>query len=417
MIPIVVGLGFGDEGKGTITDFLARKNNAKYVVRFSGGSQTAHNVVLPNGTHHTFAQFGSGTFAGAGTIITKHMLVNPFNMFSEHVSLANKAGWLPFEDTFIDGKSLLITPVHIQANRQREINRGTARHGSCGEGIGETRMIDLRTPIEALRMEDMASEHRLREKLVILIEHYTQEIPYYDFNKSKLDDLVQSYKDIYKDIFQHVIISEASILSLIDKHQDEIVFEGSQGVLLDEVHGFHPNTTWTSTTSNKALEVLEQIGLSKEDSHVHGILRTYLTRHGDGAFPAELSMDEWSRFPEEHNMTGKWQGAFRIGMFDVPLMKYALEADGQVDSIALTHCDVPIAGVVTEYDSGFPKPQKLNSDMFDSEYRTMIGETARNIKDFTVEKLSTQELIGIIEEVKPVGIISSGATFEDKMEL
>lgn len=418
-IPIVIGLGFGDEGKGTTTDYLARKYDADYVVRFSGGSQTAHNVVLPTGEHHTFAQFGSGTFMGAGTIITKHMLVNPFNMFTERNALLDIIHREPFHNVHIDGSSLMVTPIHAQANRQREINRGKNRHGSCGEGIGEARSISLRSPINALRIDSMASEEVLLASMQELADYYSQTIENFTFTNEQVEELAENYLAIYEDIFQHLIRDEKDILELIRRNQKKIVFEGSQGVLLDQVHGFHPNTTWSSTTNMRALDVLGQIGIDKEETHTHGILRTYLTRHGDGAFPTELPENTWDSYPEEHNKTGRWQGAFRIGMFDIPLMKYAIEANNGVDSIALTHCDVDITGVVTEYSNEFPKPQKYHEDEeFDWDYRDNLGEHARSIatSDYTVEKLKLDELCNLIEETAPVGILSYGATYEDKVE-
>lgn len=414
-IPIVVGLGFGDEGKGTTTDYLARKHEAEYVVRFSGGSQTAHNVVLPTGEHHTFAQFGSGTFMGAGTIITKHMLVNPFNMFTERNALLDIIHREPFQNVHIDGSALMVTPIHAQANRQREINRGKNRHGSCGEGIGEARNISLRTPLEALRMDSMASEDMLRASMWSLVEYYSQTIENFSFTNEEIDELAENYLAIHEDIFQHLLRPEKDILQLIKNYRDNIVFEGSQGVLLDQVHGFHPNTTWSATTNMRALDVLEQVGISKEETHTHGILRTYLTRHGDGAFPSELPENLWDSFPEEHNKTGRWQGAFRIGMFDFPLMDYAIKANDGVDSIALTHCDVELSGVITEYKDSLPEPQKYHEDeKFDWDYRDMVSKQVNQTEDFTVEQMSLGELVDMIEENVPVGIMSHGATCEDK---
>lgn len=418
-IPIVVGLGFGDEGKGTTTDYLARQNDAKYVVRFSGGSQTAHNVVLPTGEHHTFAQFGSGTFMGAGTIITKHMLVNPFNMFTERNALLEQMNREPFDNVHIDGSALLVTPIHAHANRQREINRGKNRHGSCGEGIGEARSISLRTPIDALRMDSMASEDALMTGMRELVEYYSQTIENFVFTTKDIEELTENYLAIHEDIFQHLIRPEVSVLNLIKQNRDNIVFEGSQGVLLDQVHGFHPNTTWSATTNMRALDVLEQVGITKEETHTHGILRTYLTRHGDGAFPSELPENAWDLYPEEHNKTGRWQGAFRIGMFDIPLMKYAVEANNGVDSIALTHCDVDIAGVVTEYKNTSLEPQRYHDDeSFDWDYRDKLGDKARSItkKDFTVKPMQVDELVDIIEQTATVKIMSYGATYQDKVE-
>jgi adenylosuccinate synthase len=95
MIPhIVLGLGAGDEGKGKVTAALTRENKHILVVRFNGGAQAAHNVVNDDGTHHTFHQFGSGTFEGAATLLSRFMLVNPWTLQKEFSELVGKTGKL-----------------------------------------------------------------------------------------------------------------------------------------------------------------------------------------------------------------------------------------------------------------------------------------------------------------------------------
>ena len=102
-----------------------------------GGHQAAHNVVLPDGTHHTFSQLSSGTFAGASTVLSKNMLVNPGALFVELDYLRRK-GYDMLKRVVVQRGALITTPLHIAANQQREAMRGDNRHGSCGVGIGET---------------------------------------------------------------------------------------------------------------------------------------------------------------------------------------------------------------------------------------------------------------------------------------
>ncbi|TDB72357.1 adenylosuccinate synthetase, partial [Actinomadura sp. KC216] len=151
---IVVDLGFGDAGKGTVVDHLCSTRPAflggrpprppgergvATVVRFNGGAQAAHNVVLDDGRHHTFAQFGSGTFTpGVRTHLSRFMLVDPLALAAEadHLRALGVADAL--DRLTADRDALLTTPYHRAANRARETARGAARHGSCGMGIGET---------------------------------------------------------------------------------------------------------------------------------------------------------------------------------------------------------------------------------------------------------------------------------------
>jgi adenylosuccinate synthase len=118
-----------------------------------------------------------------------------------------------------------------------------------------------------------------------------------------------------------------------------VVFEGAQGVLLDEWHGFHPYTTWSTTTFANAETLLSEAGLGCDAAYRLGVLRTYATRHGPGPFVTEdpaLTAD----LPDRHNSTGRWQGTFRVGHLDAVALRYALDVTGRVDGLALTHVDV-----------------------------------------------------------------------------
>ncbi|MGE3913811.1 MAG: adenylosuccinate synthetase, partial [Chloroflexota bacterium] len=115
---ILVGLGFGDEGKGAWTDYLARTEPVHTVVRFNGGAQAGHNVVTPDGRHHTFAQFGSGTLVrGVNTHLSRYMLVNPLAMLKEDEALQALGVTDALRRTSIDRRALLTTPIQVAANR------------------------------------------------------------------------------------------------------------------------------------------------------------------------------------------------------------------------------------------------------------------------------------------------------------
>jgi len=116
------------------------------------------------------------------------------------------------------------------------------------------------------------------------------------------------------------------------------VFEGAQGVLLDEWRGFHPYTTWSTTTFANAETLLAEALLAEagETALRLGVVRCYLTRHGPGPFVTE---DPTLELPEPHNRRGAWQGAFRVGHQDAVALRYAVEVTGGVDAVALTHLD------------------------------------------------------------------------------
>ena len=161
------GLGFGDESKGSIVDSLVRLYNAKAVVRYNGGAQAGHRVVLSDGREHIFSQFGSGTFVpGVLTYLSRFVLVEPFGLMREYEHLRE----LGYEDAFsrlsIDEDAPIITPFHIATNRIIELARSGARHGSCGLGIWETALDVKELGKEALLARDLFSAPVLRKKLL-----------------------------------------------------------------------------------------------------------------------------------------------------------------------------------------------------------------------------------------------------------
>jgi adenylosuccinate synthase len=334
---IVTGMLFGDEGKGTIVDHLAFLKRPVSVVR-TGGPQAAHNVINAEGTHHTFAQFGSASLQQVPTTLSQFMLVNPFNLVTEGDLLYSKTGWNPFTDLLISETSLMITPIHMWLNRKREEARGAAAHGSCAEGIGETRLFHIRHSEAAPVIADLLEPNlvRLKTKLNTLLR-YAEEEAGMAWDENTVDELMDQYIQLSSDGFLN-IVSDEQISDRINS--GFIIFEGSQGVLLDETYGFHPHTTWGSSTSEKARQLLLDAG--KEPGTVVGVTRTYATRHGFGPFPSELPNTEEviQKFPELHNTFGRYQGAWRRGHLDLPLLEYAGRANRGVDEVAITHCDL-----------------------------------------------------------------------------
>src|SRR5262249_39044081 len=152
---ITVGLGFGDEGKGATVDVLCRHLGASLVVRYSGGSQSGHNVELPDGRRHTFAQFGAGTLAGVPAYLGPAMILNPSALPREADHLRSLGVAAPYALLTIHPRCLISTFWHQAVNQLRELARGDARHGSCGHGIGETRAYWLRYGDDAVFARDL----------------------------------------------------------------------------------------------------------------------------------------------------------------------------------------------------------------------------------------------------------------------
>lgn len=317
----VIDLGFGDAGKGTVVDRLCTVGDVDLVVRFSGGAQAAHRVVVGE-QEHVFHQFGSGTLAGVPTHLAAGMLVEPFALAEEAETLGRIGVSDPFGGLSVDADCLLTTPVHAAVNRRREDLRGDSAHGSCGLGIGETAAYAL--DHEAPTVGDTRDLHRLTRLLDRLVWHYGGQV-----GRSLDLPSVGEMVGVYREFGEAVRITDDSPLQAA--LAGRVVFEGSQGVLLDEWYGFHPHTTWSTLTP-------QRLRTLTGDLSVIGVTRTYQTRHGAGPFP---SVDpSWAALlPEPANGTGRYQGDFRVGPLDPILLRYAIRACGGVDALAVTHLD------------------------------------------------------------------------------
>jgi adenylosuccinate synthase len=427
----VVGLGFGDEGKGTTIDYLARKYKASLVVRFNGGPQAQHNVVLPDGQHHTFSQYGSGTFAGARTHLARFMLVDPRSLENEHFAL-RRLTTIP--TLTIERECPLITPWHKAANKHREWALGKSAHGSCGMGIGETRQLWLLHPDEVPLAADLVGPRAdLVRKLRFVFDRYKNTTPY--DQSSTPENVADRWRSL----------AQSGMFTIVDRdflpktwpNERVVIFEGSQGALLDQDWGFQPHTTWSNTTFDHAHELLADVATATSchciAPHVRvGVVRAYQTRHGAGPLPTE-DKSTTERFDEPHNnyAGGGFAGPFRAGCFDWTLFRYALNVVKGVDTIALTHLDRSKFWQQAEWGLA---PGVNGYDMFDERTADIMGPydgepsftrqcqvtefvRALDPTHFKRWESSGQELIETLDKHAPVSLLSYGPTHEHKIGL
>jgi adenylosuccinate synthase len=346
---IVVDLGFGDAGKGAVTDFLVRDRSAHTVVRFNGGAQAGHNVVTPDRRHHTFSQLGSGTFvAGVRTHLASTTVVHPTALLVEARALAQVGVPDALERLTVGGDALVVTPFHQAACRLRELARGEGRHGSCGVGVGEAVSDALAGEEDVIRMRHLRDTAVLRRALERTRERKRADLdatsgrgdasPAADREWRMLEDpsVADDWIDRVLPLRSGTHVVDDDWLRQCLRAPGAVVFEGAQGVLLDQDRGFHPFTTWSSCTFDAASSLLDALGYDGAVTR-WGVLRTYCVRHGPGPMPTEAP-ELASSLPEPHNPSGPWQGAFRVGWPDLVLTRYAL-AVSRADALALTHLD------------------------------------------------------------------------------
>jgi adenylosuccinate synthase len=440
---IVVDLGFGDAGKGLVTDFLVRHFEAGVVVRYNGGAQSAHNVIAPDGRHHTFSQFGSGTFVpGVKTYLSKHVVVHPGALLVEGNILEGLGVQDAFSRLHVSDQCLVITPFHQAANRIREMARGENRHGSCGIGVGETVEDALLNAEDCVRAGDLVNPSRLRRKLRSIRELKRDQLIKLCSDRLSEELLASEWEIFENDNVIDRWISSISLISnlglIVDDstlerwlHQTEtVIFEGAQGVLLDEDKGFHPYTTWSNCTARNAYALIAELA---PDSGVFqiGVLRAYAVRHGPGPLPTETGT--LSSMVSEHNKHNEWQGAIRYGWLDAVLARYALEVAGRVDALAVTHLDLLSNLKTWKYCMGYKghhfDDAVVNSDISDgilTNFRLPGIPSLTRRTQFT-QALSTvspvvetcnaneKEVIQKIEQLtgQSIGIISRGASAEN----
>ena len=315
---VIIGLQWGDEGKGKISYLLSR--NADCVVRFQGGANAGHTVVLPD-RKLKFNMLPAGSAAGAKPCIASGVVLDPTEVIEE-VDLLRSIGIEP--ELMISGAANVVLKLHKKLDGMIEELRGGKAVGTTRRGIGPTYSDKaLRTGI---RVEDLLDEKALREKLEILERVHGIKV-------EELDELVKVGRLIAK----YVGDVEIYLNDLLDSGA-EVIFEGAQGTLLDIDHGTYPYVTSSNTIAGAACTGCG-VGPTRIDEII-GVMKAYSTRVGAGVFPTELHGELADRIREIGGEYGTTTGRpRRVGWLDIPLLRYAVRISN-VSCIAMTKLDV-----------------------------------------------------------------------------
>ena len=362
----VIGMAYGDEGKGMTVGFLSRLRYGQtgrqpIVARWNGGPQAAHNVRI-GGKHHTFSQYGSGSLTGAWTLLTDKMLVSPFALMEETVDLMEHCGVSdPLSRMIIDRSAPILLPLHAEVNRELERKRGSGRHGSTGIGVGVAReyedIMSTAGERDSIPMVgDMSDPFVMADKIATakdwLEDRWGVSIL---LPPSEVRRLAVTLHTVWDDWMAHGVRVTGTGTALWDHrdHPEDVIFEGAQGVMLDAQYGWFPHVTYGDMLPGAASVMAVDAGLHLP--FMLGVTRTYSTRHGAGPFPVEGTAD----ITEVDNGTGLWQGAFRTGVLDLGILDYTA---GLVrpDAMAVSCLDLYPGRVVTHYrddhDGGMGTP-------------------------------------------------------------
>lgn len=347
---IVIGLGFGDEGKGITTDFLASQNPDSVVIRFSGGQQAAHTVMIDD-RKHVHSSFASGALRGLPSYFTEHCTIHPEFLLNEREELKSQNGNI---ELHIHPLAKITTPFDVWENRTNSKN---LEHGTCGKGVGAT-MKRNESPYKLFAIDLIAPKEMLLEKLKGIAYYYgfLEENQIKEHLKSFLEAIDQI--DWKIDDYEYL------------KSFDNLIFEGSQGILLDMDHGVFPNVTYAHTTSKNASEICKQLNI--EDIEMYYVTRSYATRHGNGWMSNEKEIILKNN-EEETCIFNEYQKELRVGDLDDKLLNYALKLDA-----AYTHSTKKNL-VITCLDQ---IDKEMNLDKLDIIFKTVYGSFSPYSEDF-----------------------------------
>ncbi|MDX1809108.1 MAG: adenylosuccinate synthase [Sulfurospirillaceae bacterium] len=402
---LIVGIQWGDEGKGKIVDLMAQ--NYDVVCRYQGGHNAGHTIVVGDKTLALHLIPSGVLNKNAINIIGNGVVISPEALIEEMEQFGDLNGRL-----FISDKAHMILKHHVLIDQAREKLRGTKAIGTTGRGIGPA----YGNKIERVghRMGELQNTEKLAKSL----------IEYFDVNRVLFEalgietlnyqDLKQELDSYAKVLLPYISDTTAMVWKAIDDNK-RILLEGAQGTLLDVDHGTYPFVTSSSTISAGACIGL---GLSPKDiGNVTGIVKAYCTRVGNGPFPTEDFTEEGKALGSKGHEFGTTTGrARRCGWFDAVACRYASRING-CDQLALMKLDV-LDGfdkikvcVAYEVDGKRLETLPQSLENITPIYEEFDGwEQARGIKKYEDLPENAKKYVQKIEELTStkIGLISTG---------
>lgn len=327
---IIVGLGYGDEGKGLVTDYYCKRSKSTaIVIRFNGGQQAGHTVYTKDGLKHVFSNLGVGTYSNIPTYWSKYCSFSP-GFFLEELEELRQPIYF-----FLDKESPITTHYDILFNQALQKSDRVSRHTSCGLGVGPTfqRHKELKVKLTA---KDLLRKKEALWKLKYIRAYYKQKIQqetdflFFAFDHDREDENFERLLDEFNKLIDKgtvKLVTENEIFGVTSVWSDYI-FEGAQGILLDQTFGGRPFVTKSNTTSRNAVELIRRnFKVNEVDVTVAFVTRAYLTRHGAGPFKKVRPKMKLKNAFSETNRYNDFQGKFKISYLDLDLLNYAVSCD------------------------------------------------------------------------------------------
>jgi len=330
MAVVLVGAQWGDEGKGKMTDYLAER--ADMVVRYQGGSNAGHTVVVA-GRSHKLHLIPSGILAGKVSVIGNGVVIEPGQMLREIDGL-QEVGCDPSLVKLSDIAHVIL-PHHIQLDALEETGRGEHRIGTTQRGIGPAYMDKAaRTGIRVIDMMDAEVFRAKVTRQLAQVNHLLERV--YDADPINPELVIEEYLGYAEALRPHVSDTSLLINDAIDRGE-RVLFEGAQGTMLDVDHGTYPFVTSSHPTAGGAC-IGTGVGPTRITS-VIGVAKAYTSRVGDGPMPTELkdATGDWLREQgaEYGTTTGRPR---RVGWLDAVILRYSVRVSG-LSGLCITKLD------------------------------------------------------------------------------
>lgn len=378
---VIVGTGWGDEGKGKITDYLSKKFDI--CVRFQGGNNAGHTIKF-NNNKYALNLIPSGIFnqniqniMSNGMVIDLKALVNEINIL--------KSKGFDCENLHISDRAHVLFPYHIQLDEIFENIKGNDKVGTTKKGIGPC-YTDKAMRI-GIRIGDLLNKDSFYKKLSQNVEYVNKLLSIFNSTTFDVNELYNEYTSYANIIKPHIKDTSLFLMNALNKNK-KILFEGAQGIMLCLDHGTYPYVT---SSSPSAASVALNCGIPPQSiQKVLGITKSYTTRVGEGVFPTELFSDISNTIRETAHEYGTTTGrARRIGWLDTVVLKHGKRISGITD-LAITLLDVL---------TGFEKLKICTSYILDGKEIDYIPST---IEEFNKCKPVYIELNGWYEDISNV---------------
>ncbi|MDQ0378436.1 adenylosuccinate synthase [Amycolatopsis thermophila] len=330
---VLIGAQWGDEGKGKATDLLG--DRVQWVVRYQGGNNAGHTVVLPNGENFALHLIPSGILTpGVTNVIGNGVVVDPGVLLDELDGLEKRG--VDTGRLLLSADAHLIMPYHVAIDKVTERYLGSRKIGTTGRGIGPCYQDKIARV--GVRVQDLLDEKIFRQKVEAALE-FKNQVLVKVYNRKALDaDQVADEVLAAGEKFAHRIADTRLQLNKALEKGETVLLEGSQGTLLDVDHGTYPFVTSSNPTAGGA-SAGSGIGPGRITT-VLGILKAYTTRVGSGPFPTELNDAMGEHLRKAGGEFGVTTGrSRRTGWFDAVIARYAARVNGITDYF-LTKLDV-----------------------------------------------------------------------------